>query len=121
MSESPHDFLKLPSAHPNGFGFERLTGIRRTRHAKTCSAPTPGNSGCRQTLPTQSRRRERRGPAIRGRTPVLRLNTSTGLTAEHWNATVILEPRSFEFNDKKLRNRDMDRLAALEPEEVRPR
>jgi hypothetical protein len=48
----------------------------------------------------------------------IRLNSVTPLTPEQWDAVASLHPRSFNFNDRALRDEDMDRLVALDPVEV---
>lgn len=48
----------------------------------------------------------------------IRLSTEQPLSAAQWDAVAALEPRWLTFNDKSLCDDDMDRLVAIDPEEI---
>lgn len=48
----------------------------------------------------------------------IRISSEKPLTAAQWEAIAALEPKCLHFNDKSLCDADMDRLVAIDPEEI---
>jgi hypothetical protein len=89
-----------------------------TLHAEQASEPIPD---ALKSL-VRSKRNHEEVPAVRVFTKdglrAISLSTSEPLTDAQWDAVAALHPRVFVFNDQALTDKDMDRLAMLDPVEV---
>lgn len=55
---------------------------------------------------------------MRNRKLGVRVSAETSLTSAQWDAIAALKPSWLHFNDKSLTDADMDRLVAIDPEEI---